>query len=173
MRTRITLQPRLIDRVKASSVSFHVDEALINRRTAGDVMHIARTNCGGLAMSVLRRDGLVYAVGAVTAVPLGTGIDVRIPLDVIADAKALFQKHDPECEFPESPNAIRAGNMTSILFRGRREIGPYKIFVKHGHLNGIPGIDECMSIVRTGSCSAEAASVSAILLADPAAVAVS
>ena len=53
------------------SGTFHVDRSLTSALRAGDVIHIAQTERGGLGLSVLRNQRLVVAVGAISVVPLG------------------------------------------------------------------------------------------------------
>jgi hypothetical protein len=165
MRTRVTLRARLLERTSVPSFSFYVDQSLIDRLDAGDLLHVARTGAGGLAVSAIRGSDLVYAVGAVTSVPLGDVISIGSPHEIIAQAEALFQRRDADFSFRELPVEVRAGETTSILFAGRRQLGDYKIFVSHGHLVGVPGVDECVAVTRTGWCPEEAAIASAMLLA--------
>ena len=46
------------------------------------------------------------AAGALTAVPLGSGVEVRIPEDLISMAESVFRKRDPDFEFIEQPLEI-------------------------------------------------------------------
>jgi hypothetical protein len=166
MRTRVTLRARLLERTHVPSFSFHVDQSLIDRLDAGDLLHLARTGTGGLGMSAIRGNELVYAVGAVTSVPLGDVIRIGTPHEIIAQAEALFKRRDADFYFRELPVEVRAGGTTLILFTGRRQVGDYKVFVSHGHLVGIPpGVDACVAVTRTGWCPEEAAIASAMLLA--------
>lgn len=66
-----------------STVSYFVDKALIHAMRQGDVFHIARTECGGFGASAIRQGKLIFAVGEVTAVPLGSEISVKTPYDLL------------------------------------------------------------------------------------------
>jgi hypothetical protein len=114
------------------------------------------------------------AVGAITSVPLGEDVVVRIPRDLIAEAEAVFKRRDPSFEFAEYPLEITVDGETlwelgSFVAHGFSS-GPerpsaYEIAVDHGPISGIPGTDESALIFRRGLCSAPGAHASAQLLA--------
>ncbi len=56
---------------------YFVDRVLLRVLRPGDVFHIARTCCGGVGVSAIREWKLVFAVGAVGAVPLGSAVRAR------------------------------------------------------------------------------------------------
>lgn len=161
MRSRVKLTASMFDRSTVKTFSFFVSKRLTLRLAAGDVIHLARTCCGGLGLSVLRSGELVVAAGAITHVPLGTGVVARTPTDLIAQATAVFHERDPEFEFPEPPLEIAVGNRSAILFTWRRELGPFDVEVIHGFRQGLPGKDECAAIARREMCSIYAAVMSA------------
>ncbi len=125
---------------------------------------MAPTACGGVGLSVIRQGGLVVALGAVTAVPLGDGVKARVPSDLVAQAEGVIRRRDPTFEFPELPIEVTIGVSTAILLRGGPRIGGYEVMIQHGFYRGTPGVNECLAIVRTGQCSDTAASASALLL---------
>ena len=49
---------------RAASLGVHPD--LLGLMKAGDVLHMARTHCGGIALAIVRQKELVIAVGALT-----------------------------------------------------------------------------------------------------------
>ena len=111
------------------------------------------------------RDGqLVAAVGAISDVPLGDLVRVRIPADVIEEAERVYRRHDPEFEYGHLPVEIRLGEHTRILHGGRFRVRSYEIFVQHGFYRGLPGQSECMSVAPVGSCPDIPAIASAQLL---------
>jgi hypothetical protein len=55
-----------------------LDEALLNSLQGGDVLTIARTMTGDVGVSLVRGGALLWAVGAVAAVPLGGGVRARL-----------------------------------------------------------------------------------------------
>jgi len=161
--SRITLTPR--DRyATARSFSFSVDRALITMLREGDVVHVSRTPCAGLGLSIVRDGQLVAAAGAICHVPLGPDVSVRTPGDLVRQSERIFQTRDPEYVFGRPPLEVRIGNVTRILDGGRPTIGPYELFVRHGFIMGFPGTDACASIERIRVCPDTAAHHSAELI---------
>jgi hypothetical protein len=126
-------------------------------------MYLARTNCGGLGVSVVRDGQLVVAAGVVTAVPLGN-VEAFVSWELIREAEALFRKRSSDFAFPELPVEVKIGGEKRVLFKGWPQLGPYKIFVVHGFLRGVPGRDECLGISQVDACPDTTASCSALLL---------
>ena len=164
LRSRITLTAPTPDRASVTQFSLHVDKALTSCMRAGDEMHLSRTGSGGLGLSVLRHGELVVAVGVVTAVPLGREVQARVPADLMARVEAVFRGEDLDFELSELPIEITVSGVRSILSGGRRDVGEYSLFVVHGFLPGIPGIEACVSIRHVSSCPDVAAEASAMLL---------
>lgn len=162
--SRMTLRADGKDRASVAAFSFCVDQALTNAFRPGDVLYIASTACGGLGLSVVRGGRLVAAVGAVTAVPHGESVSVRIPSDVIREAELVFSKLDSRFEFPELPIEVRVGSERRVLYRGRPRIAGYEVFVEHGFYPGTPGTAECAALSLMGSCPDTAVTCSAQLL---------
>src|SRR6185295_16780009 len=146
MLSRLTLRADGKNRATVATFSFCVDQALTSCLRTGDVVHIAVTSCGGLGLSIVRAGRLLAAVGAVTAVPHGELVEVRIPLEVIRDAERVFQALDPEFEFTELPIEVHVHSERRILWAGRPRIGDYEVFVEHGFYRGLPGTDECVAV---------------------------
>ena len=148
-----------------SSVSYYLDRVLVDTLWPGDAFHMVRTECGGLAVSGLRQGNLIFAAGAISAVPLGPQIQARIPMDLIQGAQELFRQHDPKFSFHELPIEIRDGATCSILFRDSFIRNGYSVWVKHGfYWGGEPGTPECAAISLEGKCDRTAACASAQLL---------
>jgi hypothetical protein len=82
---------------------------------------MSRTGCGRLGLSIVRGTQLIAAAGALTAVPLGEIVRVGIPGGTIREAERVFQKSDPEFEFPHLPVEIRVGDEAHIMFIAGRE----------------------------------------------------
>ena len=162
--SRLTLRSDSRDRATIAALSFCVDQALPRSWRGGDVLHVARTGCGGLGLSVLRGDRLITAIGAVTAVPHGGLVTVRIPREAIREAEDAFRRVDPRFEFPELPIEIQVESTKRVLYGGRPRIGSYEVFVEHGFYLGIPGTSECVALSLNGSCPETAAICSAQLL---------
>ncbi len=165
LRSCIVLEAANRSRATARSVSFHIDRHLTSALKPGDLLYMSRTPGGGVGLSVVRDDELLYAVGAVTAVPLAT-IEARIPLDLIDLAEAPLRERDPEFEFPEIPLEISGGKERHLLLQGRCRIGRYEISVIHGLHKATSGGDECASISRDDTPDTAAAATATLLDAD-------
>jgi hypothetical protein len=164
-RSRLRLIASAIENATVSSASFYVAKDLMSSFKPGDILHMARTASGGLGLSLLRESRLVFAVGAVSNVPLGDDVQAETPGALVWEAVSVFAKVDPEFEFRELPLQISIGGHLRILFRGDRELGRYVIWVEHGFLPCIePGDDECAAIFLKGACGRTPAIATAQLL---------
>jgi len=161
---RVTLTATDRAHALVGQASFSVDRRFIRMLRDGDMFYMSRTSCGGVGLSVLRQDELIGAAGAITHVPLGRGQSVRLPLDLIRQAEGVFQARDSGYRMREYPIELSLAGETHITDGGRPTIGPYDVFIRHGFLRGMPGIDVCLSIERNGVCSDTAAHTSAQLL---------
>ena len=161
---RVTLTATERHHAMASSFSFTEDRELIAMLRAKDVLHISRTQCAGLGLSILRNEELVAAAGAVTCVPLGPTVNVRYTHELIEEAEAIFRARDPEYDMRNYPVELRVGDVLHILHEGRPTMGDYEILVRHGRIWGMPGTDECVSIERLKICPSTAAHNSAQLM---------
>jgi len=167
LRSRLTLTAPTRHYAEVASAAFHVDRALTMALSPLDMLCLARTACGGLALSIIRDGQLVAAVGAVSAVPLGKFVHVRTPIDTIRAAEEVFRKQDAEFEFGHLPVEIQIREQTRIMYRGRPRLDSYDVFVDHGFYRGLPGDDECVAIAMIGACPGVAAIASAQLLDFP------
>lgn len=149
------------------TVSYFVDRVLIRVLRPGDVFHIARTHCGGVGASAVREGKLIFAVGAVGAVPLGSEISVKTPYELLEKAEAILRQRDPEFEFLHHPIEVCIGGRPKILYRGHLQMGGYHVWVEHGFVPGMPGTEESVSITLDEACDWVAGSASAQLLALP------
>lgn len=147
------------------TASYFVDRDLLRVLRPGDVFHIARTCCGGVGASAIREGKLIFAVGAVRAVPLGSEISVKIPYELLTKAEAILRQRDPEFELPHHPIEICIGDRPTILYGGHLQMGGYHVWVEHGFLLGMPGTEESVSITLGEACDWVAGSASAQLLA--------
>jgi hypothetical protein len=161
---RITLIASGRQNATFESASFTVERGLLRVLRPGDQLHVSRTPCAGLGLSILRSDHLVAAAGAITSVPLGVDVSVRHPWDLIREAERIFRTRDTEYHVRESPIELWVDGVTRIMHAGRPRIGPYDILIRHGFVAGTPGTDECVSIERCGVCPDTAAHTSAQLL---------
>jgi len=166
--SRITLKPGDQTHATAGLFSFTVDRDLITMLRQDDVLHISRTGCAGVGVSVLTGGKLIAAAGAVSRVPLGENVDVRHPWDLVRRAEEVFRERDADYDMLDAPVELSVGGVTKILNSGRPTIGSYEIHVRHGFLWGEPGTDESVSIELKRVCPARAALRSAQLIEDEA-----
>ena len=125
---------------------------------------MTRTGCGGLGVSATRSNRLIFAVGAITSVPLGSDFEAWIPYDLANKAEDAFRQRDPQFEFMDLPVEIRSSGETRIRYGGRFRLGVFEVWVHHGHRVGIPGVNECVSVARKGACGVVDANTSALFL---------
>ena len=146
------------------SASYFFDKALVHTLRPGDTFHMVGTDCCGFGASVIRQGKLIFAVGEVTAVPLGSGITARIPSDLLEEAQEVFRRRDSKFEFPELPIEFRSGDISCIIYRGQAQIGGYHVRVERAFLPSDDAIPECASISLDEACDWVAASATAQLL---------
>jgi hypothetical protein len=164
LRSRLTLTASDRKNSTVSSVSFYLDRDLTSICEPGDRLHMARTSCGGLGVSLLRNGQLVFAVGAISSVPLGNEVRAGTPRDLVQEAETAFRQRDPKFRFREFPVQIIIRGRSRIMFRGWEKLENYDIWLEHGFFPGIPGVNECAAIALKGACGAVPASASAQLL---------
>jgi len=167
LRSRITFTASEQAHARTASAGFYVDHSLTAAIRPHDVLFVSRTSCGGLGLSLHRDNQLVVAVGAVTAVPLGDSVRVRIPGELIKQAEDVFRLHDPEFEFGHLPVEIEIDKHRRVVFGTRSRLGAYDVFVEHGFYRGLPGTDECVAISLPRACPDVAAIATAQLLDYP------
>ena len=135
------------------------------------MVYLSRTSCGGLGLSAVREGSLIFAVGAVTAVPLGRSVTTRIPMDLVQRAATVFHERDARFHFPELPLEVVAGNRSAIMLSGRSRVGGCTVFLLRPFACGIPGQDECAAMWGGNRQEDAAAHASALLLDAPDALA--
>lgn len=148
-------------------VSYFLDPALIRVLRPGDIFNITRTGCGGIGVSTIRQGKLIFAVGEVTAVPLGSDISVEIPYELLSKAEAILRQRDPSFEFLYHPVEVCISESRKIWYRGLAQMGGYHVWVEHGFMQGMPGTPESVSITLDEACDWMAGRESAQLLASP------
>jgi hypothetical protein len=180
------LRSRFTVRVGAHSSFFHLDKSLTSVFRVGDTIHIACTARGGVGVAVLRDRQLVVAVGAVSSVPSGGDVSVRVAPELWEQAVSLAEPdgatEDPRQTYrDERPVAIGIAGKTYLFFRRNETIQGIHVFVKHGFYTHSPnatrqpsvstsigeatGKDECVALARISLCSRVSATTSAYLLA--------
>ena len=118
--------------------SFPIGDAAPLCARAGDRLHLVRTGSGGIGLSLLREERLILAIGAVTAVSLG--VDIKVNREPKLRGSLLNRVLDTQLNFQVGPE--------KLIFheRGIRTIGDYQIYIEYCWEDGIPGVDECVSI---------------------------
>jgi hypothetical protein len=139
------------------NTSFRIGNAVPLAAAPGDRLYVVRTGSGGIGLSLLRNKQLVLAIGAVTAVPLGNNIQV------IKSPKGSYRFVD---HLKDTWLEFQVGNeQLKLRDRTVTDIGNYQIYVEACWEDGIPGVDECVSVSVANNPSVNLASLrSAILL---------
>lgn len=138
------------------NTSFRIGNAVPLAAAPGDRLYVVRTGSGGIGLSLLRDKQLVLAIGAVTAVPLGNN------MQVMKNRKGNY----PFVDLKDTWLEFQVGNeQLKLRDRSVTDIGNYQIYVEACWENGIPGVDECVSVSVANNPSVNLASLrSAILL---------
>jgi hypothetical protein len=116
-----------------AEASFILDQGVISALRPRDLLHMVRTDRGSIGVSAIRSDQLIFAVGAITAVPLGCDFEAQIPMDLVREAEAVFRAHDTGFEFlAEYPVQIRVSDAVHIMYRGPIRLASFEGWVLHG-----------------------------------------
>src|SRR5262245_483727 len=78
-----------------------------------------------------------------------------------------LRRQDPEYRQAEHPVDVSIGETSRILHGGRVTLAGYEVFVVHGAIPGLPGVDECLSLALVGVAPDSAAPLTALLLDKP------
>ncbi len=157
-------------RATVASASFELDPALISVFQGGDSLSLARTgSIAGLGVSLVREDRLVFAVGAVSAVPLGGAASLKLGRDPELRSLDITTKSGWESFVKPRDNWIdlSVSGISARLRQGAEEtVGGLRVSVLRSFEYHIPGIHECVAISREGECSHDPVLRSAKLLLD-------
>ena len=139
------------------NASFWIGDSVPLAARPGDRLHLIRTGCGGIGLSLLREERLVLAIGAARSVPLGANINVIVG----PERQKIFDARRGETwlEFKIESK--------TLIMRNREftTIGDYQIYIERCWEYGIPGTDECVSMCAADSAAVNVASIrSAVLL---------
>jgi hypothetical protein len=158
---RVTLTATETRGARARGISFTIEHALVKALRPRDVIHVHGDPAIGL--SILRGDLLIAAAGAAGAlsyIPVGADVDVRIPGDLVRESERIFRTRDPHYQMIERPVQIAIAGETRIMRWGQPIMGPYEVFVRPSVIDKHPSV----SIERLGVCPETAAHISAELL---------
>jgi hypothetical protein len=145
---RLVITATSRDRADVSAASFALDPELIDTVRGRDVIRVVREKTGDVGVAVLREGSVVFAVGAIAALPLG------------ADVAAGGGPGDAT-EYVD----VRVGAHSARLSAGERlALGRYEVEVVRPALAGVPGHCESVALCRAGWDLLEAAVRSAQLL---------
>jgi len=163
-RSRLTLTAAERQNATVAEASFLLDQGVISALRSGDFLHMARTGCGRIGVSAIRAKHLIFAAGAITHVPLGCDFEALTPMDLVSEAEAVFRKRETGFHLSEYPVEIRVSGDHRIMYRGRIGLGSFEVWILHGFCVGMPGTDECLSVVRKDACPVVDANTSARFL---------
>jgi len=157
---RLIIEARSRQQSQLRSASLDLAEALIDTMRGGDLLTLVRTGTADIGLSLLRRGELVFALGAVTVVPLGDNVRVRggPALDLSEVRSGRWPREDTWVD-------VSVGAETLRLRRGEdATIGIHRFSVLQTFQEGMPGKYECLAVTSHVGCSHEAAACSAELL---------
>jgi hypothetical protein len=126
----------------AQAVWFHLDQGLVSALRPGDVINLTRSPRGGLALSVVRGNALVVAIGAVTAVPLAPDLKATVRRDQVVG-------HSSDGGFETGCRWLHPVHITTAEAVPRKPKG-FTIRTWYGAWPVPQDSDECVSIVRHG-----------------------
>jgi hypothetical protein len=147
------------DQAQIRSASVGVDARLLDSMRSGDSFYLARTHTADIGLSLLRGSRLVFAIGAVTVIPLGDNIRVRGGPAHSADIASTDwpRRHTwVDISLLSEARRLTGGQQTAI--------GDYTVAVIRSFQDGIPGTHECLAITCQ-EVESEAALRSARILA--------
>jgi hypothetical protein len=137
-RDRLVLVASKKAKSRLRNASFAIGDAVPLSARAGDWLYVVRTGAGGIGLSLLRDKTLVLAIGAVTAVPLGMNIKVFNRPERLGGFVSRLT--DRWLEVQIESERVR------LQHRTVNTVKDYEIYVEHPWEDGIPGVDECVSI---------------------------
>jgi hypothetical protein len=136
-------------------------DALVAAMATGDELWLVRTNTADLGLSLIRGGGLVFAVGAVSQVPVGSQLRVSSGGD---PGDHLFRSSFGEgSAHPIRDTWIRDtclevgfGDQTVRLRSGdRASLGTYEAYVLESRQDNVPGTHETAAVLDSGSVPLE------------------
>ena len=139
----------------AQAVWFHLDEGFVRALRPGDIINLTRSPRGGLALSVIRGNALVAAIGAVTVVPLAPDLKATVRRDQVV-GRSLDGGAETSWLHPVHITTAEAVPRKPKGFTIRTWYGAWPV---------PQDADECVSIVRQGSFPELATFASTHLLA--------
>lgn len=163
-RSRLRLTAADKRQASVAEISFILDRGVISALRPGDLLHMVRTPCGGIGISAIRSNQLIFAVGAITQVPLGSTFEAKLPSDLIREAEAVFRKRENGFQLSEYPIEVKASGERCIAYRGRFALGCFEVWILRVFCPGMPGTDECLSVAQKGACQVVDANCSALFL---------
>jgi len=135
-------------RSNLAAASFELASELSPVIRSGDVLHLRRTETADIGVSLLRRGHLVFAVGAVSVVPLGDTVVIRRETATNRPAPFSDDWLSPDAAVVISvlSNVVRLEKGTSAVAENLR------ISVLRCFEPGLPGLYECVAMSREQSC---------------------
>lgn len=173
MRAALTFTATARDGAIVRTACCHVDRTLVRHFQPRDVLRFTRTGTGGLALAAFRGGRLLVAIGAITRLPLGDGVDARMPLELVTAAEGVFRERDPTFEMLEIPVELREGDTTVLAPGSGGSLPTYDWAVLRGFRRGVPGTAECAALWLPAAGPPEVVKASAMLLADRASFVIS
>ena len=111
----------------------------------GDKLYVVRTCSGGVGLSLLRKEELILAIGAITVVPLGNHVRVK-------------RATETKLEFN-----LR-GEQIMLQERDFLTAGDYYIYIERAQKPGMPGTDEYVSMCPANDTKMKVAAMRSVIL---------
>lgn len=138
---QLVLESARRHRAEVRSASLDLDRSLLEALHAGDRLELVRTGTGDIGLSALRAGELLWAAGAVTAVPLGPALQVQSGPAAHAES-GNWPREDTwlEVSIDGESSRLRDGEESTL--------GGYRVSVVRTFRDGMPGQYENAAISR-------------------------
>jgi hypothetical protein len=147
--SQLILQAPSSDYAQVHSASIELDHGLLANLRAGDQIELVRTATGDVGVCILRADELLWAVGAVTTLDLGS---VRVRCGFVEEPSP-----DARPRLDTWVQALIDGQTTRLRAGDELILGQYRVTLARAFRRGLPGRCENAAISRAGDSLREAA----------------
>jgi hypothetical protein len=154
----------LYAQLSAAAIQLH--PALTDSFEGADLLTLSRSGTASVGVSLVRADKLVWAVGAVVGLPMGTKVKVRggPEMKTSMPEESAWEEWERSQKWVEVTQSVHCAR----LHKGAEAtVGDYRVSVIRPYEFGIPGKAECVAISTTESGLHEPALAAAHLLAGP------
>src|ERR1044072_7276682 len=126
--------------------SFEIGDALAMAVGDQDILRFRRSGTGDLGLSLIRREKLILAIGAIAGIPLGSEIRVQED-ELLRECQGFRALSEPPLR-PLHVKVIILNQALDLLEGEEATVNSYYIFVERTYKIGIPGQQSILSMVR-------------------------